>query len=108
MTVDAVALPSYYGEGLPKSLIEAAACALPLITTDMPGCREVVRDGVEGFLIPPKDARALADAIARLAESPELCARLSKNARSRALAEYDERIVIRHTMEVYRDLLPRL
>lgn len=107
MNVDAVALPSY-GEGLPKSLIEAAACALPLITTDMPGCREVVRDGVEGFLIPPKDARALADAIAHLAESPELCARLGKSARSRALSEYDERIVIRHTMEVYRELLPGL
>ena len=60
---DIVALPSYR-EGLPKSLIEAAACARPLITTDVPGCREVVTDGVDGLLVPARDAISLARAIA--------------------------------------------
>jgi glycosyltransferase involved in cell wall biosynthesis len=104
-SVDAVVLPSYYGEGLPKSLIEAAACGLPLITTDMPGCREVVRDGVEGLLVPARDSRALAEAIARLQDDPELRAQLGRNARARTLAEYDERIVIERTLAVYRELL---
>ncbi|MEO6967483.1 MAG: glycosyltransferase family 4 protein, partial [Rhodanobacteraceae bacterium] len=104
-SVDVVVLPSYYREGLPKSLIEAAACALPLVTTDMPGCREVVTDGVDGLLVPPRDADALARAIARLLDSPELAARLGQAARAKALAEFDERIVIKRTQNVYRELL---
>src|SRR5690606_4362554 len=62
-SVDVVALPSYR-EGLPKGLIEAAACAAALVTTDVPGCRDVVTDGVDGLLVPPRDAKALASAIA--------------------------------------------
>ncbi len=104
-SVDAVVLPSYR-EGLPKGLIEAAACGLPLVATDVPGCREVVTDGVEGLLVPVRDARALADAIGRLRDDPPLRARLGRNARARALAEYDERIVIRRTLAVYAELLP--
>ena len=103
--VDAVALPSYYGEGTPKSLIEAAACALPLITTDMPGCREVVTHEVDGLLIPPRDAEALAAAIARLAADPDLCRRLGTAAREKALREFDERIVVEKTLAVYGELL---
>jgi glycosyltransferase involved in cell wall biosynthesis len=104
-SVDAVVLPSYR-EGLPKGLIEAAACGLALIATDVPGCREVVTDGVEGLLVPVRDAPALAAAIARLQNAPELCATLGRNARAKALAEYDERIVIRRTLAVYRELVP--
>jgi len=63
-SVQVVVLPSYR-EGLPKGLIEAAACGLPLVTTDVPGCREVVTDGVDGLLVPVKDANALAAAILR-------------------------------------------
>ena len=60
--VDVVVLPSYYREGLPTTLVEGAACALPLITTDGPGCREVVScNGTDGLIVPPRDARALAD-----------------------------------------------
>lgn len=102
-TVDVVVLPSYR-EGLPKGLIEAAACALPLVTTDVPGCREVVRDGVDGLLVPVRDAAALAEAIARLQDDPALAARLGDAARERALAEFDERIVIERTLQVYREL----
>lgn len=103
-SVDIVVLPTYYREGLPKSLIEAAACALPVVTTDMPGCREVVTDEVDGLLIPPHDAVALAHAIARLIDSPELARRLGAAARRKALANFDERIVIERTLAVYREL----
>lgn len=104
-SVDIVALPTYYREGLPKSLIEAAACSLPLVTTDMPGCREVVTNEVDGLLIPPHDAGALAQAIARLIDSPGLAARLGAAARLKALANFDERLVIERTLAVYRELL---
>ncbi len=102
--VDVVVLPSYR-EGLPKTLIEAAACGLPLITTDAPGCREVVTPEMDGLLIPVGDAEALARAIARLHEDPALAARLGAAARAKALAQFDERIVIERTLAVYRELL---
>ncbi len=103
-SVDVDVLPSYR-EGLPKSLIEAAACGLPLVTCDVPGCREVVTDGVEGLLVPPRDAGALATAIAQLLEDPDLRERMGQAARAKALAEFDERIVIERTLAVYRELL---
>lgn len=104
-SVDIMVLPSYR-EGLPKTLIEAAACALPLVTTDVPGCREVVTDNVDGLLVPVKDATALANAIARLHDNPELAQRLGKAAQQKALTEFDEKIVIAKTLAVYRELLP--
>lgn len=104
-SVDMVVLPTYYREGLPKSLIEAAACGLPLITTDMPGCREVVTHDVDGLLIAPRDSHALAEAIGQLLDSAELRARLGRAARAKALARFDERIVIRQTLQVYRTCL---
>ena len=103
-SVDVVVLPSYR-EGLPKGLIEAGACALPLVTTDVPGCREVVTDGVDGLLVPVRDAGALATAIARLHDDPVLAARLGAAARQHALDEFDERIVIARTQAVYQELL---
>ena len=102
--VDMVVLPSYR-EGLPKSIIEAAACALPIVTTDVPGCREVVTDGVDGLLVPVKDSIALADAIQRLYQKPEWARQLGKSARARVLEEFDERIVIKKTLDVYQQLL---
>ena len=77
-------LPSYR-EGLPKSLIEAAACARAVVTTDVPGCRDAIEPGVTGLLVPVRDAQALADAIARLAEDPAL--RQAMGSAGRALAE---------------------
>ena len=103
-SADMVVLPSYR-EGLPKSLIEAAACALPLVTTDAPGCREVVTHEVDGLLVPVKDATALANAIERLHRDPALAGRLGQAARARALREFDERIVIRQTLAVYGELV---
>lgn len=103
-SVDMVVLPSYR-EGLPKGLIEAAACALPLVTTDVPGCREVVTDSVDGLLVPVRDADALAYAIARLQDDPALAMKLGAAARAKALAMFDERIVIARTQAVYAELL---
>ena len=103
-TADMVVLPSYR-EGLPKSLIEAAACALPLVTTDVPGCREVVTHEVDGLLVPVKDATALASAIERLHLDPAWARELGLAARARALREFDEKIVIGKTLAVYRELL---
>lgn len=103
--VDIVVLPSYR-EGLPKGLIEAAACGLPLVATDVPGCREVVSDGIDGLLVPVRDSSALAAAIARLQDDPALASRLGAAARQKALHEFDERIVIERTLSVYKELLP--
>ncbi len=102
-SVDIVALPSYR-EGLPKGLIEAAASGCALVTTDVPGCREVVTHNVDGLLVPVRDGNALAQAIARLQDKPALRARLADAGRRKALAQFDERIVVRETMAVYREL----
>jgi glycosyltransferase involved in cell wall biosynthesis len=102
-SVDIVALPSYR-EGLPRTLVEAAACGLPLITTDAPGCREVVSDGVDGLLVPVKDSKALARAIQRLQDDPMFARKLGDAARIKARTQLDERIVIQRTIEVYAEL----
>ena len=106
-SVDIVVLPSYR-EGLPKGLIEAAACALPLVTTDVPGCREVVTHEVDGLLVPVKNATALADAIARLAQDADRRAALGRAARVKALEQFDQKIIIEKTLAVYRQLLPSI
>jgi glycosyltransferase involved in cell wall biosynthesis len=103
--VDIVALPSYR-EGLPKGLIEAAASGCALVATDVPGCREVVTHEVDGLLVPERDARALADAIERLVRDAPLRQRLGEAGRAKAIARFDERIVVRETMKVYAELLP--
>jgi glycosyltransferase involved in cell wall biosynthesis len=106
--VDVMVLPSYR-EGLPKALIEAAGCALPLITTDAPGCREVVSEsGVDGLQVPVRDARALADAIRQLDDDRALARKLGLAAREKALKNFDERIVIEKTLAVYRELVPSI
>ncbi|RPE81655.1 glycosyltransferase family 4 protein [Vulcaniibacterium tengchongense] len=105
-TVDVMALPSYYREGVPKSLIEGAASGLALVTTNLPGCREVVaRDGVDGLHVAPRDAASLAAALARLDDDRALLRRLGDAARQRALQHFDERLVIERTLEVYGELL---
>ncbi|MDH3377928.1 MAG: glycosyltransferase family 4 protein [Gammaproteobacteria bacterium] len=102
--VDVMVLPSYR-EGLPKSLIEAAACGIPLITTDVPGCREVVTDEVDGLLIPAKDPLSLISAIRRLHGDRDLARRLGAAARAKVLREFDEKIIIEKTIAVYRELI---
>ncbi len=98
-------LPSYYGEGLPKSLLEAAACGRPMVATDWPGCREICRNGVTGVSVPPRDSQALADALERLASDMALCVRLGAEARRLTETEFAEPIVLDATLRLYRALL---
>jgi glycosyltransferase involved in cell wall biosynthesis len=97
-----VCLPSYYREGVPKSLIEAAACGRPIITSDMPGCREVVRHGENGFLIPARDAAALADALIELLQSPDMRVKMGMNSRTIAEKEFSTEMVNSQTFAVYQ------
>lgn len=97
---DISVLPSYR-EGLPLSLLESAAMGKPIVTTDVPGCREVVDDGVNGFLVPPKDPEALANAIEKLALDPELRRRFGRASRKRAVKEFSSDRVIADTLVLY-------
>lgn len=99
-----VTLPSYR-EGLPKSLIEAAACGRPVVTTDVPGCRDVVDSGVTGLLVPPRDPEALADALARLIYDPALRECMGVAARAKAEREFGIEGVVRAHIEVYEELI---
>jgi glycosyltransferase involved in cell wall biosynthesis len=101
---DIVCLPSYR-EGLPKALIEAMAMGLPCVTTDVPGCREVVTDGDNGFLVPARDAASLAEAIAKLVDDAGLRERMGSRGRERAEAEFSNERVISETLAVYREML---
>lgn len=106
-SVQVMALPSYYREGVPRSLTEAAASGLALVTTDLPGCREVVaRHELDGLHVQPRDAQSLAAALARLDDDRDLLYRLGRQARQRALEHFDERLVIGRTIDVYGELLP--
>ena len=93
-------LPSY-GEGMPKTLLEAAACARPIVATDVPGCRDVVRHGANGLLVPARDARALADAVMALADDPPRRAAMGAEGRRRAEEEFAAARIHRETLEVY-------
>ncbi|HQT64600.1 MAG: glycosyl transferase family 1 [Acidocella sp. 20-57-95] len=93
--------PSTYREGLPKSALEAAACGKPLVTTDVPGCREAVVDGLTGFLVPPRDAQALADALKKLIDDLELRARMGAAGRLRTEQEFADAIICEKTLLVY-------
>lgn len=104
-SVHVVCLPSYR-EGLPKGLIEAGASGCALVTTDVPGCREVVsQDGVDGLRVPAREAAPLADALRRLHEDRDLLEALGRAARAKAVAEFDEKIVISRTQAVYQELM---
>jgi glycosyltransferase involved in cell wall biosynthesis len=95
-----VCLPSYR-EGLPKALIEAAACRRPIVTADVPGCREVVRDGDNGLLVQVRDSVTLADVLRRLLASPALRAAMGRRGRERAEQEFSLEGVIAQTIAVY-------
>ncbi|MDH4225336.1 MAG: glycosyltransferase family 4 protein, partial [Deltaproteobacteria bacterium] len=100
-----VCLPSYR-EGLPKVLIEAAACGKPIVASDMPGCREVVWDGQNGLLVPVKNALALADALETLIGDTPLRERMGQAGRAIALEEFPVEKVVALTLALYQGLLP--
>lgn len=100
-----ICLPSFYREGVPKILIEAAASGRPIITTDTPGCREIVRHQENGLLVPPRDVAALATAIERLLRDPSLRQRMGERGRMIAVDEFSIQSVVRETLGVYEELL---
>lgn len=100
-----VTLPSYYKEGLPKSLIEATAIGRPIITTDSIGCRDTVIDGYNGFLIPIKNSGALADRLKVLFDDEELRIRLGVNSRAYAEQYFSLDTVIKQHIETYNKLI---
>jgi glycosyltransferase involved in cell wall biosynthesis/ribosomal protein S18 acetylase RimI-like enzyme len=102
--MDVFVLPSWR-EGMPRSAIEAAASGTPLVLTDIRGCREVVREGVEGFLVPPRRPDLLARAIERLLDDPGLRVRMGEAARARAEDRFDERRVTATVVGTTRRLL---
>jgi glycosyltransferase involved in cell wall biosynthesis len=100
-------VPSLGGEGLPRSLLEAAACGRAIVVTDVPGCRRFVRDGVEGFVVPPGSAQALADAIEKLLLSRETCAAMGARASQRVLDGFTEVAVEREIVAAYAEMAAR-
>ena len=100
-----VCLPSYYGEGVPKVLIEAASCARPIVTTNTPGCREIVRDGINGILIPTRNVEAITVAVSRLIASPELRVRMGEKGREMVESEFSVEKVNAETLRVYKGLV---
>ena len=103
---DCVVLPSYYREGTPRSLLEAAAMARPIVTTDSVGCREVVDDGINGFLCRSRDAIDLAGKLAQIvAMSPEERAAMGLRGREKVERQFDEQIVIRKYLEAIEKIL---
>jgi glycosyltransferase involved in cell wall biosynthesis len=100
---DIFCLPSYR-EGLPKAILEAMSSGIPCVSTDVPGCRDVVRDGDTGILVPARNGVALAAAIARLIADPELRLAMGRSGRERVLSEYRDEEVIAATLSVYQEL----
>jgi glycosyltransferase involved in cell wall biosynthesis len=98
---------SAYPEGLPRTLVEAAAAGRPIVTTDVTGCREVVRDGVEGFLVPPGDEEAAAHALTALAADPALRVRLGAAARARFEQRFTTEAVKQKVRGLYQSLSVR-
>lgn len=100
-----VCLPSYR-EGLPRTLIEAAACGRAIVTTDVPGCREVVRHGENGLLVPPRDGAALAEALAELIADPARRRAMGARGRAIAEAEFSVQRFVSESLDCYRAVLP--
>jgi len=104
---DCIVLPSYK-EGVPRSLLEAAAMAKPIIATDVTGCRDVVEDGVNGFLCPPRDSRALFDKMEKMAElDVSARTRMGNNGREKVKKDFDHNIVIEKYARAVEDILVR-
>lgn len=101
---DIVCLPSYYREGIPMILLKGASAGKPLVTTDTPGCREIVRDGLNGLLVPPQDAVALADALERLLRDAPLREALGREGRKMAVERFSTERVIEKTFSVYEEM----
>lgn len=98
---DIAVLASYYGEGLPRSLLEAAATGLPIVACDAPGSRDLIEDQVNGLLVPPRDAQALAGALQSLVADPTTAADFGLSARARVVERYCDDVVLQQVLDLY-------
>lgn len=99
-----VCLPTRYGEGVPRILIEAASCARPIIATNVSGCKEIIKDGVNGYLISVNDTTSLAEHLRYLFENNELSKSMGIEGRNIVKAIYDKNIVLEKTLKIYNTL----
>ena len=99
-----MAFPSYYREGLPKSLIDACAVGRPIVTTNSIGCKDAVDDNVNGFLVPARDSEALAEKIRVLLEDGDLRKRMGRASRTKAEREFAIEKVIEKHLRIYNEL----
>ncbi|WP_322508827.1 glycosyltransferase family 4 protein [Anaerolinea sp.] len=97
---DVFVFPSFYGEGLPSVLMEAAACGLPIVASDLPGCRAAVEDGVNGFIVPARDVEALANRLEDLLRSENLRRQMGTASRQIALQRFNQNAVNRQILAV--------
>ena len=97
--------PSWGGEGLPKALLEAGACARAMVASDVSGCREVVKPGVNGILVPAENPQALAEAILQIASDPERCAQMGRTSRRIVEEEFSADYVTEQTAALYTRIL---
>lgn len=102
--MNCIVLPTYYGEGVPRILIEGASCGLPIVATNVAGCREIVKHGVNGLLVPTRNSSAIAYAIKYLMCNPQECIRMGREGRKLAVSEFDEKLVLNSTYSVYKEL----
>ena len=102
-SIDIVVLPSWR-EGLSRTLIESAAMELPIITSNVSGCNDVVEHGINGILIPPKDEKALSLGIELLIKNPEFAKKLGISAREKVMNQFQESIINKQTIEIYREI----
>ena len=100
-----ICLPTYYREGLPKSLIEAAACGLPIVTTDVPGCRDVVRHGENGLLVGTRDSFGLAQALKYLINNPDIRVKMGASGRKIAEEKFSLELIIPQILAVYKSCI---
>ncbi len=102
---DVAVLPTRYGEGVPRFLIEASSCGLPCIATDVSGCRDIVLDGDTGYLVQPGDSHALANKMLSFITNSQLVVNFGKRARDHVVDNFNQDLVISQTLSVYKSLL---
>jgi glycosyltransferase involved in cell wall biosynthesis len=97
-------LPTFFGEGLPRSILEAMAMELPVVTTNIRGCREAVIPGKTGLIVPPKSSEKLAAALNFLLSYPSMSRAYGRAGRRYVESEFDERLVFQRLADAYQDL----
>ena len=104
VSADIVVLPSLYREGIPLSLLEAASFEKPIITADGPGCKEIVKNKVNGILVPPGDSSALESAMKYLLDNRDIWKKMGSEGRKLVLDKFDEKLIVKETIDLYNKI----